>query len=92
MTLLETFVWGFCGSVAVEVVALYHIFQSDPIKIPGRYKSYLYWFIRLCLAVIAGGLALAYKIDAPLLAANIGASTPLIIQAVSKGIKPPIQP
>lgn len=91
MTMVEAFLWGFAGSISVEIVNLYQVFQSENIKIPQRYKSKLYWFIRISLAVIAGGLALAYKINNPLLAANIGASTPLILQALSQGLRPPEQ-
>jgi hypothetical protein len=46
----------------------------------------------MLLAVVGGGLALAYDITKPLLAANIGAATPLIIKAFSEGIRPSIPP
>lgn len=87
MTMIETFIWGFAGSIAVEVANLYQVFQSDEIIMPERYKLFSFWVIRFLLAVIAGGLALAYKINTPLLAANIGASTPLILHALAKGIQ-----
>lgn len=89
MSLLETFIWGFSGSVAVEIANIYQVFQEENSKMPSRYKSGLFWFVRLILAIIAGGLALAYKIDNPILAANIGASAPLILQALSQGVRPP---
>jgi hypothetical protein len=44
--------------------------------------------VRFLLAVTGGGLALAYEIDEPMLAAEIGAATPLIIKAFSEGIRP----
>lgn len=89
MSLLETFIWGFLGSLAIEIVNIYQVFQDENPKMPSRYKSYLFWFVRLMLAIIAGGLAMAYKIDNAILAVNIGASTPLILQALAKGIQPP---
>jgi len=86
MTDLQVFLWGFGGSAAIEVVNLYHIYQAKDVTIPERYKRKGFWFIRFLLAVMAGGLALAYKIDTPLLAVNIGAATPLILQALSQNI------
>jgi hypothetical protein len=38
------------------------------------------------LTILAGGLALAYKIDQPLLALNIGAATPVLIQTFAQGL------
>jgi hypothetical protein len=86
MTPLEIFLWGAGGSASIEVVSIYQIFETEK-KLPPKYSSFVYWLVRLLLAVIAGGLALAYDIDTPLLAANIGAATPLILQALSKGIR-----
>lgn len=86
MSMIETFMWGLGGSVAVEVANLYQIYQSEEIVIPVRYKRISFWVVRIILAFMAGGLALAYNINTPLLALNIGASTPLILHALSKGI------
>ena len=83
-----TFLWGFGGSIAGEVVLLNQFMQAGPGKLPGRYHKPLFWVLRILLAVLGGGLALAYEIHSPILAANIGAATPLIIKAFSEGIKP----
>jgi hypothetical protein len=81
---VEIFAWGFSGSLAVEIVSIYGYLSKDSNKLPDRYKKVLFWFIRLLLAIVAGGLAMAYKIENPILAINIGAATPLIIQALAK--------
>src|SRR2546421_6014124 len=84
------FLCGFLGSCAVEVVNLYHTYNVDTESdyvLPKRYRRVGFWVIRLLLALIAGGLAVAYKINKPLLAINIGAATPLIIQALGQGLK-----
>ncbi len=84
------FLCGFVGSCAVEVVTLYHAVSADATDsfvLPSRYKSPVFWVIRLALALVAGGLAVAYEIDKPLLAINIGAATPLILQSLSQGLK-----
>jgi hypothetical protein len=86
---LVTFLCGFGGSVAVEIVLL-NQFMQDSATLPERYRKPLFWVVRLLLAVVGGGLALAYEIDKPLLAANIGAATPLIIKAFSEGIRPAV--
>jgi len=85
MGVTERFVWGFLGSLAVEVITLYQAYHSRRISIPERYKRVGFWVVRFFLSLIAGGLAVAYEIDRPLLAVNIGASAPLIIQALARG-------
>lgn len=84
---LVIFLCGFGGSIAVEIVMMYQ-FMQDGSMLPPRYKSPAFWVVRTLLALIGGGLALAYEIDKPLLAANIGAATPLIVKAFAEGIKP----
>ncbi len=87
MTPTDRFIWGFCGSLAVEIVTLYNVYHKSRIAFPERYKRKGFWVIRLFLSAIAGGLAIAYEIDKPLLALNIGAATPLIIQALAQGFE-----
>lgn len=82
-----TFLCGFGGSIAVEVVLVNQLMQ-DSAPLPERYTKRIFWIVRFLLAIVGGGLALAYEIDKPLLAANIGAATPLIIKAFSEGIRP----
>jgi hypothetical protein len=86
MTWGEQFAWGFLGSMAVEVVTLFRLLQkADALaSLPARYRSVLYWVVRLALAAVGGGLAVAYNIENPILAANIGAATPAIIMALTR--------
>jgi hypothetical protein len=97
MTELQKFSYGFAGSVAIEVVKLYHLYESADSKgrkraLPPRYRRVGFWIVRLLLATIAGGLAIAYEIDRPLLAINIGVATPLILQALGQGLRTPVEP
>jgi hypothetical protein len=92
MTETERFFWGFCGSLAVEIVNLFQAYHSQRIHIPQRYKRKGFWVVRALVCVIAGGLAVAYKIESELLAANIGASAPLIMQALARGYSDPSLP
>lgn len=87
MTFFETFFWGFAGSLSVEIVTIYQMFQSESFDVPVRYKIPLFWLARVGLAVVAGGLAIVYRIDNPLIAVNIGAATPLIMRALSQGYR-----
>ena len=86
MTTFEIFLCGFAGSAAVDIVAAAQVYNAHTIVVPERYKRVAFYVVRLLLAVVAGGLAVAYEIDKALLAANIGAATPLIIQAFAQGI------
>jgi len=89
MSPLEVFAWGFGGSIAVEIVTLFNALHQRP-QLPARYHSLAFWVVRLLVAVVAGGLALAYEIQTPILAINVGAATPLIIQALARGAQSPV--
>lgn len=80
------FLWGFGGSVAIEVLAASKIYVQTKLDMPYRYKLWHFYFVRLVLAACGGGLAIAYKIDNPLLAANIGAATPVLLEALTRGL------
>ncbi|CAE6784171.1 hypothetical protein R70006_04549 [Paraburkholderia domus] len=95
MTNIEVFVWGMGGCLAVDVVAASQYFHTTDGVFPSRYRRPMFYVVRLLLAIIGGGLAIAYGIDKPLLAANIGAATPLIIQAFAQSgavFRPPTLP
>lgn len=80
------FLWGCAGSISVEIINLYSVYQQDKISMPDRYKRVGYYIVRFFLVIMAGGLTLAYKLDNPLLALNIGAATPVLIQTFAKGV------
>lgn len=88
MTSPEIFLWGFGGSIAVEIASLYRAMMSHP-RVPSRYRNPWFWLVRVLLAGVAGGLALAYEIDNRVLAINVGASAPLILQALAAGVNAP---
>ena len=84
---LVTFFYGCGGSVAIEVVTMINFLQRGK-SLPMHYSDWRYYVLRLFVVLAAGGLAHAYGIkDNPLLAINIGASAPLILQALSKGVR-----
>jgi hypothetical protein len=82
-----TFFCGMGGSIAIELVALYEAYQIEPFKLPERYRKFWFYVIRLLLAMAAGGLAVAYEIDKPLLAVNVGVSAPLLLQTLARGLQ-----
>lgn len=85
MTPWERFLLGCAGSIAVEVITIYRIYQGNPEKLPSRFRRGGYWVTRVLLVLVAGGLAWVYRgIDNPILAIHIGASAPLIIQAFAQ--------
>jgi len=84
---LETMLWGFLGSAAVELMNLFGFYTSGRGRLPGRYRKVGFWITRFVLALIAGALAVAYEIDQRILAFNIGAATPLIITFMAKGLR-----
>jgi hypothetical protein len=72
---LVKFLSGFCGSAAVEVVTMDELFHRSG-KLPVRYQSAVFWLIRIFLACAGGALAVGYKIENLIAAAQIGASAP----------------
>ena len=78
------FWWGFGGSAAIEIVTAARYYYPPHSRLPSRYNSFTFYIVRLLLAVVAGGLAVAYQIDKPLLALHVGAATPLIMQALAQ--------
>jgi hypothetical protein len=86
MSSVEVFAWGLGGSLAVEVVELSKVYYRSRYSLPYRYRLWHFYFSRIILSLVGGGLAVAYAIDKPLLAANIGAATPLLIEALSRGL------
>lgn len=85
MTAGEIFCWGLGGSLAVEIAGFIKVYYKPRFSLPYRYSLWHFYLLRIILAALGGGLAVAYGIDKPLLAANIGAATPLLIEALAKG-------
>ena len=83
MLVLQQFLWGFMGSLAVEIVQIHSLLGTSR-KLPLRYSKPIYWIARLLLALMAGSLAVAYDIKTPVLALHVGAATPLIVQALAQ--------
>ena len=79
------FVFGFCGSVAVEVVLVLQA-MGPRGAVPGKYKTRLFWSVRIVLAFLSGGIAVAYSSpQLPLfLYVHLGAATPAILTRVSR--------
>lgn len=85
MPVLQQFLWGFVGSLAVEIVKI-HLLLEASRRLPLRYLKPVFWIARLLLALTAGGLAVAYDIETPVLALHVGAATPLIVQALAQNL------
>jgi hypothetical protein len=83
MSTIEIFIWGFVGSFAVEIVALYEDYRSSQSVIPARYKQLGFWVVRCSLAIVAGTLAAASGFQHPLQSFGIGAAAPVMIKALT---------
>ncbi len=81
----EIFVCAAAASAAVEVLRLYQYYESGRRRLPARYRKLGFWIVRLLLAIVAGGLAVAYGVGRCVPALHIGASAPLILQALALG-------
>jgi hypothetical protein len=88
MSPLHAFLFGFLGSLAVEVLQVNTHYDTSGAP-PKTYKLFGFWLARGLLAVVAGGLAVGYGATAPIMAIHIGISTPVIFQALARGNRPP---
>lgn len=86
MTVLQQFLWGFVGSLSVEIVKIHFLLGASRRRLPLRYATPAFWIARLLLTLTAGGLAVAYDIKTPVLALHVGAATPLIVQALAQNL------
>jgi hypothetical protein len=81
MNYLETILWGMLGALGMELAVLYRLCRSG--KLPSRYTSMFFWLIRGVVIACGGAVALAYSLSgltiSSLLAANLGAATPLLL-------------
>lgn len=85
---LGTFIWGVSGSAGIELATMYAAFHSPPFALPERYHKVSFWCVRILLALVAGGLAVAHGIEnKPLLALHIGVATPIILHGMARGLR-----
>ena len=82
------FAWGVLGGLLAELAAWFKLRQIVPGERPGYLKDPFYWAVTF-LMVGAGGVLVAAYIKSgmgdikPLMAINIGATAPLIIQTLT---------
>ncbi len=95
MGIVETLLFGMGGGFAAEMVGLWKLRHSSRSELPDFLKSPFYWMVTVVMIGVGGGLAVLYvKSGAslnPFLAANVGASAPLIIGLFVEQT-PPIRP
>lgn len=84
-TPLHMFLWACMGSMAIEVLTAYRSLQTSGL--PRHYRKLTFWVVRVLLAMIGGGLTVAYDIHQPLLALNLGAATPMMLDALTSTSK-----
>jgi hypothetical protein len=84
-TVYHAFAYGLVGSSAVEIILILQA-MGPRGAIPGKYKTKLFWIVRIFLAFLAGGIATAYfSPHLPLfLYVHLGAATPAILTRVSQ--------
>jgi len=89
---LSAFWLGFLGSAAVEVAAAVKSCADLDGHCPERYKRPFYLFVRVLLAIVAGSLPVVLEASNALTSFYMGASAPLLLDRLGKGIKPDEEP
>lgn len=89
----EGFAWGVLGGAFGELLGWFRLRQMA--SLPGFWRSPLYWLLTAAMFMTGGALVVAYMRSGveikPILAINIGASAPLLIQSFVAQT-PPIPP
>jgi hypothetical protein len=86
MDKLTGFSWGIVGGFLAELLGWYKLRQTAPADFPAWARSWAYWILTALMIAAGGALAVIYVASdmplKPLLAVNIGASAPLILQSL----------
>ena len=86
-----TFLWAAGGGLAAEALRWWRLIraqqQGTTLNLPVYARSPLYWGLTVVIVLAGGMLAVAYVASGqrlgPILAINVGASAPLIIQGLA---------
>ncbi len=86
-----TFLWAAGGGLAAEALRWWRLIrgqqQGTTLNLPVYARSPLYWGLTGVIVLAGGMLAVAYVVSGqrlgPILAVNVGASAPLIIQGLA---------
>lgn len=79
---------GVIGSLAVEIGAAFKACSELDGHCPEKYKRFAYILFRVLLALISGTLPVVMDAQNALTAFYLGASAPLILDRLAKGVKP----
>lgn len=83
---------GFIGSLSVEAGAAFKECGELNGRCPERYKQPAYLVIRTLLALASGALPVVMDATNALTAFYLGASAPLILDRLARGVKPTEMP
>lgn len=82
--------WGFLGGVAAEALQWFHLRKELHSGVPRWAKSWGYWIVTSVMAAIGALLVALYQASgnelSPILAFNIGASAPLILESLVRNV------
>jgi hypothetical protein len=80
------FLWGMGGSLAIEILSVYSEVKtpSGMQGVASYYRSIPFWILRVGIAAVAGALAIAEEASKPIIAINIGAAAPAILQLLTR--------
>jgi hypothetical protein len=85
VTNAEAFVWGFCGSLALEIVTFCQVLRKSRTgKLPAIYRSRAFLIGRLLLAVVAGIVSAALGLTQPIQGFVTGAATPQLVLSMEQ--------
>ena len=95
-----TFLWAAAGGLAAEALRWWRLVRNQregaTVNLPVYARSPLYWGLTSVIVLSGGMLAVAYVASGltlgPILAVNVGASAPLIIQGLAASAPSGLEP
>jgi hypothetical protein len=88
---MDLWLAGLLGGCASEVLKWFRIREELHKGLPDYAKSWSYWIVTVAMAALGGVLVFMYQASddvvlSHILAFNVGASAPLILEKVASGV------
>lgn len=83
---LKLFLWGFFGSVALEIITATSATKANDGILPVAYRKPVFLTLRLFVAIISGFSPIIFEASNTIAAVYLGASTPIFFSRISEGL------
>lgn len=83
---VKLFMWGFFGSVALEIITATSATKANDGILPIAYRKPSFLTLRFLVAIISGFSPIIFEASNTIAAVYLGASTPIFFSRLSEGL------